>query len=527
LPAANPGIQPRPAIRAVIALFGALLLAGLLLPDEAQALTPLGNQISSSRRSQAYYESIMLAQDDVIARIKAQAKITRKAYKQARRALTRSARAYRSVARTLATRRARLADVEALHKATPPEEIPQHYLERVRSLRRSVAKAKRQRVAAARQLRISKRIYKARRYRSGLLKRQRRAAVARREAAEGGLGAHIVNMTRLAQQRAQLTVGARSSSGSPSAFSWPAVGRLAQTYGCTGFYLNPRRGSCRHFHDGLDIVAGYGSPVRTAQDGVIAFAGWNPWDEGGRAWIMVVSHPGGYVTRYGHLLPGGRARVGQVVRQGQTIGRMGNTGKSLGTHLHFELLRGNSPVNPWSYLPAGMVSPKVKGGPGRKGGKGARHRAGRDKGVTRAERRERKRDRRRERRQARAEARDTAASLGPGVTAGWLADSAGAIVESSLSDATNLLCEAIERSDEDDRVASRTAPLLGMSGLLPDADGDEDEPRSADLCDRPAHVTRGTGMAAASSIRTVSDVASVPASEPFVGLLRRESSDRS
>ena len=164
-----------------------------------------------------------------------------------------------------------------------------------------------------------------------------------------------------------------------NSFSWPAVGRLSQTYGCTGFRLNPPRGSCRHFHDGLDIVAGYGSPVRTAADGVVAFAGWNPWDEGGRAWIMVVSHPDGYVTRYGHLLPGGRARVGQFVRQGQAIGRMGNTGKSTGTHLHFELLHGSTPLSPWGYLPAGMVTIKPAKHPGRqanrkheRGGKRAR-----------------------------------------------------------------------------------------------------------------------------------------------------------
>jgi len=521
----NAGTQPRPAVRVVIALFAVLLLAGLFAPDETQALTPLGNQISSGRRSQAYYESIMLAQDAAIARIKAQAKITRKAYKQARKAHAHSARAYRARVRTLATRRARLAEAEALHKDTPPEQIPERYLERVRSLRRAVATAQRQRASAARQLRISKRILKARRYRSGLLKRQRRAAVARREAAEGGLGAHIVNMTRLAQQRAELATGARTAVAG-STFAWPAVGRLAQTYGCTGFYLNPPRGSCRHFHDGLDIVAGYGSPVRTAQDGVIAFAGWNPWDEGGRAWIMVVSHPGGFVTRYGHLLPGGRARVGQVVRRGQAIGRMGNTGKSLGTHLHFELLRGSSPVSPWSYLPAGMVEPKVRWGPGRKGGKGAsrRHRAGHGKGVSRAERRERKRERRRERREARAEARDAAAleaAAQSGLIIGaGLADSASAVFESSLDDATTLLCEAIERSDRADPDAVRSAMAPVMSGPRPDDDADE--PTFAGPCHPQRGVAGGRGLAAASSWRPASDVASYPAFEPLVGLLRRE-----
>jgi hypothetical protein len=337
-------------------------------------------------------------------------------------------------------------------------------------------------------------------------------------------------MTRLAQRRAELAVGVRSASGGAAAFSWPAVGRLAQTYGCTGFRLNPPRGSCRHFHDGLDIVAGYGSPVRTAQDGVIAFAGWNPWDEGGRAWIMVVSHPGGYVTRYGHLLPGGRARVGQVVRQGQAIGRMGNTGRSTGTHLHFELLRGNSPQNPWSYLPAGMVDPKVKRGPGRKGGKATsrRHRAGHGKGVSRAERRERKRERRRERQEARAEARDMAAldaSLRSGMIAdGGLADSASALFESSLDDATMLLCEAIERSGEADPDAARSAPVSALSGprLRSEAD-DVDQPTFADPCDIPRNVAGAQGLAAASSRRPASLVASAPAPEPLVGLLRRES----
>jgi hypothetical protein len=164
-----------------------------------------------------------------------------------------------------------------------------------------------------------------------------------------------------------------------SSFSWPAVGRISQTYGCTGFYLNPPRGSCRHFHDGLDIVSGYGSRIHTAADGVVAYAGWNPWDEGGRAWIMVVSHPNGYVTRYGHLIPGALVNVGQFVRQGEAIGKMGSTGKSTGTHLHFELLQGSSPLNPFAYLPAGMVTMKPakergKHGKGKhkRGGHGAR-----------------------------------------------------------------------------------------------------------------------------------------------------------
>jgi murein DD-endopeptidase MepM/ murein hydrolase activator NlpD len=250
-----------------------------------------------------------------------------------------------------------LAELEALHAGTPVELIPEDYADHLRSARSELAKAKNRRVQIGQHLRTAIRQRHARQYRLGVLKRQRSAAISRRESAEGGLGAYIVELTRLAQLRAEIQSDVRLTTS--TGFTWPSVGRISQTYGCTGYRLNPRRGSCAHFHDGLDIVAGYGSRVASAADGVVAYAGWNPWDEGGRAWLMVVSHPDGYVTRYGHLLPGPLARVGQFVRQGEAIGKMGNTGRSTGTHLHFELLQSGTTVNPWTFLPAGMVTVKV------------------------------------------------------------------------------------------------------------------------------------------------------------------------
>jgi murein DD-endopeptidase MepM/ murein hydrolase activator NlpD len=431
-------------MRIVVASLAVLLLTGLAGTTDALALTPLGSQISSGRRSQAYYEKVMLSQDAAIAAIKSQTKQTRKALRQARKAVRRTRAAYRDRARVVRDRKARLNELEQLHADTPPEEIPDAYLDRVRAARREVGKATRQRRASARMFRSAKRAERARGYRLRILKRQRRAAVSRREGAEGGLAAHIVQMTRLSQQRAELVSSSRLAMGG-SSFSWPAVGRLSQTYGCTGFALNPPRGSCRHFHDGLDIVAGYGSPVRTAADGVIAYAGWNPWDEGGRAWIMVVSHPDGYVTRYGHLLPGGRARVGRFVREGQSIGRMGNTGKSTGTHLHFELLRGDSPQDPWSYLPAGMVAPRVSRAADRKHGKAGHRRQKADRtrrGGKRAD--ERRQDRAAARRRA---ARSADADVAEATSHEALAESTTALVETSLDDATSIVCDALERSD--------------------------------------------------------------------------------
>jgi murein DD-endopeptidase MepM/ murein hydrolase activator NlpD len=457
----------------IVGLCAVALLVGIIGATDAEALTPLGSQISSGRRSQAYFESVMRSQDRVIARIRAQTRITRKASRQARKAVGRTRAAYRSRWRILHERRARLAEIEALHAETPPEEVPEDYGERVRSFRRWVGKAERQTRAAGRKYRVAQRVDKARRYRLKALKRQRRGAVARRENAEGGLGAHIVRMTRLAHQRAELASGARMAMGGTS-FAWPTVGRLSQTYGCTGVRFNPRRGSCRHFHDGLDLVAGYGSPVRTAADGVIAYAGWNPWDEGGRAWIMVVSHPDGYVTRYGHLLPGGRARVGQFVRRGQVIGRMGNTGRSTGTHLHFELLRGNTPLSPWAYLPKGMVVPRVKRAPGRKSAKAAqrRHRAEKRQRAKRAqERRERRRD------AIRGGSSEPGVET-PGEPPDALADTTTALFQSSLEDATAMVCEVLEQARPSTEAAS------AEEAVATDEAGQEDRDRGRRRADR-------------------------------------------
>ena len=127
---------------------------------------------------------------------------------------------------------------------------------------------------------------------------------------------------------------------------------MTQRYGCTGFGWNPRRGSCAHFHDGLDISPSGGTRIGAAATGVIAYAGWNPWDSEGRAFIVVMGHADGYVTRYGHLVPNRRvAYSGKFVYRGQTIGYMGSTGNSTGVHLHVEVLRGNSTVDPMSLFP--------------------------------------------------------------------------------------------------------------------------------------------------------------------------------
>jgi murein DD-endopeptidase MepM/ murein hydrolase activator NlpD len=176
----------------------------------------------------------------------------------------------------------------------------------------------------------------------------RRATIARRESAEAGLGWAIGAMSDLARRRAGKKTSVRL--GQQAGFAWPAFGRVSQSYGCTGVAVEPPRGACAHFHDGLDISGSLGSPIRAAAVGVISYVGWNPWDVGRRAFIIVVAHPGGYETLYGHVLPERHVRVGQLVRRGEVIGAMGSTGHSSGVHLHLELRRGYVTLDPLSVL---------------------------------------------------------------------------------------------------------------------------------------------------------------------------------
>lgn len=388
--------------RLVVAICAMALLATAVLGSaEPAAANALGNQISSSRQGQNYYQAQMRAQDRLLVRLQRQIKSTKRGIKQSRRGVKRGKRLVSSSKRKITVRRARLKSVMALHDDPAEATKPWRYKKRLRKVRVDLRVAVRRKASVGRQYRRNVRALNARRYRLRVLKRQRSAAIYRREVAEGGLASRIVQMTRLAAARVENQSAVSLSAGGGS-FSWPSAGRIAQTYGCTGFRLNPRRGSCRHFHDGLDIVAGYGSAVRAAAVGVVAYAGWNPWDEGGRAWIVVVVHPDGFVTRYGHLIPTRRARAGALVHTGQAIGKMGNTGKSTGTHLHFELLRGNRDVNPYGYLPAGGAKIKIDKKSTKKGVAKAKRKA---KARTRAAARKQVKQERKARRRAAAKAR--------------------------------------------------------------------------------------------------------------------------
>ena len=100
-------------------------------------------------------------------------------------------------------------------------------------------------------------------------------------------------------------------------------------------------------HAGVDIAAAGGSPIHAAEDGRVIRAGWN----GGYGNYTCISHGNRFSTCYGHQSKI-EVYVGEHVRRGQTIGRVGTTGASTGNHLHFETRINGVPKNPLKYLPS-------------------------------------------------------------------------------------------------------------------------------------------------------------------------------
>ncbi|HEY4534084.1 MAG TPA: peptidoglycan DD-metalloendopeptidase family protein [Fusobacterium sp.] len=98
------------------------------------------------------------------------------------------------------------------------------------------------------------------------------------------------------------------------------------------------------FHSGVDLVAKY-VPLRAARAGVVSFAG----NMSGYGKIIIIKHDNGFETRYAHLSQIS-TRVGEHVERGELIGKTGNTGRTTGPHLHFEIRRSGKTLNPMKYL---------------------------------------------------------------------------------------------------------------------------------------------------------------------------------
>jgi len=122
---------------------------------------------------------------------------------------------------------------------------------------------------------------------------------------------------------------------------WPIRGWVTSGF---GFRKSPFTG-LREKHEGWDIAARNGSPVRTTADGVVVVEG----REYGYGNLVEIDHGYGRVTRYGHNSKN-LVKVGDRVKRGQVIALVGNTGRSTGPHLHYEVLLNGVPANPKNYI---------------------------------------------------------------------------------------------------------------------------------------------------------------------------------
>ncbi|MFE3837009.1 DUF5930 domain-containing protein [Pseudogemmobacter sonorensis] len=106
-------------------------------------------------------------------------------------------------------------------------------------------------------------------------------------------------------------------------------------------------GAGRRRHEGQDYAGPYGTPILSTADGVVTFAGW----QSGYGRLVKIQHAFGIETRYAHMSQI-RVQVGQKVSRGDRIGDMGNSGRSTGTHLHYEVRIGGTAVNPMNFIRA-------------------------------------------------------------------------------------------------------------------------------------------------------------------------------
>lgn len=135
--------------------------------------------------------------------------------------------------------------------------------------------------------------------------------------------------------------GSVSGSSAGKGFRWPVRGRISSPFGWRRDPFNKKK----DFHTGIDIKASTGTTIVASKGGTVVYSGWM----GGYGRVIVIDHGGGYKTLYAHC---SRLLVsrGRKVSQGQSIARVGSSGRSTGPHLHFEIRYRNSATNPLKYL---------------------------------------------------------------------------------------------------------------------------------------------------------------------------------
>jgi murein DD-endopeptidase MepM/ murein hydrolase activator NlpD len=143
----------------------------------------------------------------------------------------------------------------------------------------------------------------------------------------------FIELWELLQDRSELLASTPSTK--------PARGNYSSRF---GYRLSPY-GAKPMMHEGLDIAASPGTPVFAPADGIVKVAGL----EGGYGKLVVIDHGYGVETRYGH---NSRlyVHVGQKVKRGEMLSAVGNTGRSTGPHVHYEVRVNGEPVDPINYI---------------------------------------------------------------------------------------------------------------------------------------------------------------------------------
>ncbi|MEM7066690.1 MAG: peptidoglycan DD-metalloendopeptidase family protein [Cyanobacteria bacterium P01_B01_bin.77] len=158
------------------------------------------------------------------------------------------------------------------------------------------------------------------------------------EAAQAQLVRDSESLGNLIRQRIAAASGIVLGTGQMSV---PTAGRVTSRFGSR---LHPVLGY-RRFHAGIDFGASYGTGIVAADSGKVIFSGWY----GGYGNSVIIDHGGGLTTLYAHASRL-NVREGQTVSKGQSIAAVGSTGLSTGPHLHFEVRRNGSPVDPMGFL---------------------------------------------------------------------------------------------------------------------------------------------------------------------------------
>jgi murein DD-endopeptidase MepM/ murein hydrolase activator NlpD len=168
-------------------------------------------------------------------------------------------------------------------------------------------------------------------YQAGVEERAREAAAAAAAAAQ-----------RAAEAAKNTGAGVANGSG----WCRPSAGVQSSGFGPRAVQCSPTY-CATSFHEGVDLAPGCGAPIYAASAGTVTYAG----SYGGYGNAVLIDHGGGILTIYGHIVNGGiRVGYGQRVGTGQLIAYVGNTGFSFGCHLHYEIHRNGTPIDPVPFM---------------------------------------------------------------------------------------------------------------------------------------------------------------------------------